>query len=47
MQLSSTKLLYLSAHPLHKVRLQSGTLEKVMHSVLALLKRGKVSLGEA
>jgi hypothetical protein len=47
MQLSSTKFLYLSAHPLHKVRLQSRTLEKVMHSVLALLGRGKVSLGEA
>jgi hypothetical protein len=46
MQLSSTKFLYLSAHPLLKVRLQRGSLEKVMHSVIALLGRGKVSLGE-
>jgi hypothetical protein len=47
MQLSSIEFLYLSAHPLYKVRLQSGNLEKVMQSVLALLRRRKVSLGEA
>jgi hypothetical protein len=47
MQLNSTKFLYLGARPLHKVRLQSRNLEKVMHSVLAMLKRGKVNLSEA
>jgi hypothetical protein len=39
MQLGSIEFLYLSAHPLHKVRLQSRNLEKVMHSVLALQSR--------
>jgi hypothetical protein len=47
MQLSSIEFIYLSEHPLHKVRLQSRNLEKVMQSVLALLGRRKVSLGEA
>jgi hypothetical protein len=47
MKLIPTEFLYLSAHPLHKVRLQSGNLEKVMHSMLALLGKGKVSLNEA
>jgi hypothetical protein len=46
MQLSSIELLYVSAQPLHKVRLQSENLEKVMHSMLALLTGRRVSLGE-
>jgi nitrate/nitrite-specific signal transduction histidine kinase len=46
MQLSSIELLYVSAQPLHKVRLQSENLEKVMHSMLALLTGRRVSLEE-
>jgi hypothetical protein len=47
MELSYIEFLYLSAHPLHKVRLQSRNIEMVMQSVLAFIGRRKVSLGEA
>jgi hypothetical protein len=35
MHLGSIEFLYLSVQPLHKIRLQSRNLEKVMQSVLA------------
>jgi hypothetical protein len=48
MQLSFIELLYVSAQPLHKSKdLKAEILVKVMQSVLALLGRGKVSLGAA
>jgi hypothetical protein len=47
MQLGSIEFLYLSVYPLHKIRLQSKNLEKVMQSMLALFGGRKVSLDEA
>jgi hypothetical protein len=47
-QLSVIELLYVSAQPLHKVKIiKRNTRRRIMQSVLALLRRGKVSLVEA
>jgi hypothetical protein len=48
MQLSSIELLYLSAWPLHKIKIIKQILRwRIMQLVPALLGRGKVSLSEA
>jgi hypothetical protein len=47
-QLGSIELLYITAQPLHKVKITKRTPRKrIMQSVLALFGKGKDSLGEA